>query len=89
MNSLKTKQGFSRIMTRPADQVRRLPKSGGSNGVGSMRCLKHHGLGRVGSGRVGSGRVGSGRVGSGRVGSGQEVFKSRGSGRVTLTRPDP
>ena len=45
--------------------------------------------GRVGSGRVGSGRVGSGRVGSGRVGSGQEDFKSRGSGRVTLTPPDP
>ena len=27
--------------------------------------------------------------GTGRVGSGQEVFKSRGSGRVTLTQPDP
>ena len=27
--------------------------------------------------------------GSGRVGSGQEVFKSRGSGRVVVTQPDP
>ena len=31
----------------------------------------------------------AGRVGSGRVGSGEEVSKSRGSGSVTLTRPDP
>ena len=33
-------------------------------------------------------RYGSGRIESGRVGSGQEVFNSRGSGRVALTRYD-
>ena len=48
------------------------------------RCSKYHG-----SGRVGSGRFGSDRVGSDRVGSNQEVFKSHGSSRVALIRPDP
>ena len=53
-----------------------LSKSCGSSGVGSRGVRKI------------TGRVGSGRVGSGRVGSGREVFKPRGSGRVTLTQSD-
>ena len=46
------------------------------------------GPGRVGLGgldRVGSGQVGSDRVGSGRAGPGQEIFRSHGSSRATLT----
>ena len=40
---------------------------------------------------TGSSGVGSGGVCNltGRVGPGQNVFKSRGSGRVALTKPDP
>ena len=46
--------------------------------------------GRVGSGLESGGvRNITGRVGSDRVGPGQEVFKSCGSGRVTLSRPTP
>ena len=43
---------------------------------------------RVESGRVGSGQEVLGDL-MGRVGSVQEVFKYRGSGRVTLTPSDP
>ena len=72
------KQGFSRVMTRPAGRVQGVSKSRGSGRVGSLRFITS----RVGSGQEVSkiSRVGSGRVKrlqnlAGRVGSGQEVFK--------------
>ena len=65
-------QGCSRVMTRPADHVRRLSRSRGSSGVGSGGACDI-----------------TGRDGLGRVGPGRKVSKSRGSGQVTLTRPDP
>ena len=75
---LRSIQGFSRVMTRPAGGVKGVSKS---SRVGSLRLNK---VSRVGSGRVKrfSKSRGLGRVGSrgfqylaGRVGSGQEVFK--------------
>ena len=89
-NSIRKKQGFSRIMIQIAGWVRRLSISRRSSRVGSeVFAISRGGLeiswvgsGRVGSGRVGSGRVGSGRVGSGRVGSGRVGLGRVGSGRV-------
>ena len=69
----------SRDPTRVSSQE--VIKSRGSSGVGSEGVIEIS--------QDGSGRVGLGRVGSGRVGSGHEVFKSRGSGRLTLTQTDP
>ena len=85
--------GFSRVMSRPADRVRRFSnKLSRTQWVLARRCCKSHGTGRAGSGQEifkshGTGRVGSGQEvfkshGTGRVGSGQEVFKSHGTGRV-------
>ena len=67
------KQGFSRVMMRPAGRA-----------TGCSNC---HGSGRVGSGSAQNSRVESGRVKrfsslAGRVWSCQEFFKSHGSGRV-------
>ena len=88
--------GFSRVMSRPADRVRRFSnKLSRTQWVLARRCCKSHGTGRAGSGQEifkshGTGRVGSGQEvfkthGTGRVGSGQEVSNltgQDGSGRV-------
>ena len=58
---------LSRVLTLPADHVRRLSRYPGSSEVGSI------GVWNI----------------TGRDGSGLEIFNSRGSGRITLPRPDP
>ena len=80
---------FSRVLTQRADRVGTLSEPRGSSPVVGQHVFEISwvGSGRVGSGRVGSGRVGSGRVGSGRVGS--PGFQAHGSGRITLTQPNP
>ena len=85
MNNLEgeQKQGFSRVMTRPADHVGRFSRRRGSS-VGS-RSWEVFGISWDGSRRVGweHRRTFKSRVGTGRVGA-QEDSKSRGSGWVTL-----